>query len=62
MTLMSQQELPFPPPPNDRGRVHFSHRCLVPTNFFPQRKSGFCRRYQEIKPPKNVFLCTSTKT
>ena len=23
----------------------FSHRCLVLPNFFPQRKSGFCRRY-----------------
>ena len=36
-----------PPPPPKRSRVgsFFSHRCLVPPKFFPQRKSGFCRRY-----------------
>ena len=35
------------PPPPKRSRVgsFFSHRCLVPPKFFPQRKSGFCRRY-----------------
>ena len=35
------------PPPPKRSRVgsFFSHRYLVLPNFFPQRKSGFCRRY-----------------
>ena len=35
------------PPPQRRSRVgsFFSHRCLVLPKFFPQRKSGFCRRY-----------------
>ena len=34
-----------PPPKTIEGGVIFSHRCLVPPKFFPQRKSGFCRRY-----------------
>ena len=42
-------DLTVHPPPkkkNDRGWVHFfSHRCLVSPKIFPQRKSGFCRRY-----------------
>ena len=35
------------PPPQKRSMVgsFFSHWCLVPHKFFPQRKSGFCRRY-----------------
>ena len=35
-----------PPPKKNRSRVgsFFSHRCLVLPKFFPQRKSGFCRR------------------
>ena len=34
-------------PPQKRSRVgsFFSHRCLVSPKNFPQRKSGFCRRY-----------------
>ena len=27
------------------GGFIFSHRCLVPSKFFPQIKSGFCKRY-----------------
>ena len=40
-------DLTVHPPPPKRSRVgsFFSHRCLVPPKFFPQRKSGFCRRY-----------------
>ena len=36
-----------PPPKKKRSRVgsFCSHRCLVSPNIFPQRKSGFCRRY-----------------
>ena len=34
-----------PPPKRSRVGSFFSHRCLVPPKFFPQRKSGFCRRY-----------------
>ena len=34
-----------PPPKPSRVGSFFSHRCLVPPKFFPQRKSGFCRRY-----------------
>ena len=34
-----------PPPKQSRVGSFFSHRCLVPPKFFPQRKSGFCRRY-----------------
>ena len=36
-----------PPPPKKRSREgsFYSNRCLVPPKFFPQRKSGFCRRY-----------------
>ena len=33
-----------PPPKQSRVGSFFSHRCLVPPKFFPQRKSGFCRR------------------
>ena len=35
------------PPPPKRSRVgsFFSLRYLVLPKFFPQRKSGFCRRY-----------------
>ena len=33
------------PPKTIEGGFIFSHRCLVPPKFFPQRKSGFCRRY-----------------
>ena len=39
------------PPKNDRGWI-FSHRCLVPLDFFPQRKSGFCRRYSHWNAQK----------
>ena len=40
-------DLTVHPPPPKRSRVgsFFSHRCLVPPKIFPQRKSGFCRRY-----------------
>ena len=40
-------DLTVHPPPPKRSRVgsFFSHRCLVSPKFFPQRKSGFCRRY-----------------
>ena len=34
-----------PPPKRSRVGSFFSHRCLVLPKFFPQRKSGFCRRY-----------------
>ena len=34
-----------PPPKTIEGGFIFSHRCLVSPKFFPQRKSGFCRRY-----------------
>ena len=34
-----------PPPKRSRVGSFFSHRCLVPQKCFPQRKSGFCRRY-----------------
>ena len=34
-----------PPPKRSRVGSLFSHRCLVLPKFFPQRKSGFCRRY-----------------
>ena len=44
------------PPQNDRGWVHFfSDGCLVPPKFFPQRKSGFCRRYSYWDAPKRGF-------
>ena len=33
------------PPKQSRVGSFFSHRCLVPLKNFPQRKSGFCRRY-----------------
>ena len=40
-------DLTVHPPPKKRSRVgsFFSHRCLVSPKNFPQRKSGFCRRY-----------------
>ena len=34
-----------PPPKRSRVGSFFSHRCLVSPKCFPQRKSGFCRRY-----------------
>ena len=34
-----------PPPKQSRVGSFFSHRCLVPPKFFPQRKRGFYRRY-----------------
>ena len=59
---MSQQVLPCTPPPkHDREWVHFFlHGCLVPPIFFP-KKSGFCRRYEKLKPIKRVFVFFFTK-
>ena len=45
-----------PPPQNDRGSVHFFlYWCLVSPKFFPQKKSGFCRRYSHWNAPKRGF-------
>ena len=34
-----------PHPKRSRVGSFFLHRCLVLPKCFPQRKSGFCRRY-----------------
>ena len=34
-----------PPPKRSRVGSFYSHRCLEPPKFFPQRKSRFCWRY-----------------
>ena len=45
-----------PPPKQSRVGSFFSHRCLVPPKFFPQRKSGFCRRLERIRTHTTVVL------
>ena len=47
-----------PPPQMIEGGFIFLYGCLVSQKFFPQRKSGFCRRYspwnaQPLKPNFN---------
>ena len=46
-----------PPPPKKiiEGGFIFSYGCLVSPKFFPQRKSGFCRRYSHWNAPKRGF-------
>ena len=58
---MSQQALPCTPPPKPlRVGSFFSHRCLVPPKFFPQRKVDFVGDI-EIKHKKRAFVYFFTK-
>ena len=49
-------DLNMHPHPKTIDSVFFiSHRCLVPPNFFPQGKSGFCRRYSHKNAQNRRF-------
>ena len=50
-----------PPPKMIEGGFIFSYGCLVSPKFFPQRKSGFCRRYSPWNAPKRDFTSQPLK-
>ena len=55
---MSQQALPYTPPPPQtiKGGFIFSHMCLEPPKLFPKKKVDFVRvSVSEIKHKKRVF-------